>query len=214
MFERDMELEGRLGGLFVRATKYGDEAAMDVVMEYSIPALTERVSRWCDKKGHSRGFAEIVACATMMKALMAAKEFDPNKPLMGWLAGIAWNEFIDLYRVEKRLDERHESLDLKLTRPIQGKNARVEDQRDAERLAIGMTPPRELVCREEEACRERQLEMLDAAIRSLPDLKRQVVELYRAGNSVGVIAGILAMPQPRISKLLFDAKAELRRRTG
>lgn len=214
MFVRDLELEDQLGGLFVQATQNGDKKAMERVMGYSLAALTDSVSRGCDTKGRSRGFIEIVAYVTMMKAFNAATEFDASKPLMAWLSGIAWNEFIDLYRVEKRLDERHESLDLKLQRPTHGKNAREEDNRDALRLVAGPDPLEELIRREDDARVDELRELLDAAIPSLPNLKRQVVELYRAEKSVGTIAVMLNLRPARVSKLLFDAKEELRRRIG
>ncbi|MGD9721464.1 MAG: RNA polymerase sigma factor [Pirellulales bacterium] len=197
-----------LGSLFIRATKDGDAAAMDEVMGYCRPALTKRVASWCDKRGFHNGFAEIVACATLMKALGAADSFDPEKPLMGWLVGIARKELAECYRIGKRLD-RCESLD---ANPLPVKES--DDLLNRRRRRDILTPLNELIRREDDARRERRRELLDAAIRSLPELKRQVVELYRAGNSVGIIACMLTRPPARVSKILFDAKEELRRRIG
>lgn len=209
MFKRDLELEKRLGGLFVRATKYGEKVAMDTVVGYALPAVTERVCRWCDKKGHSRGFADIVACETVMKALAKARTFDSSRPLMPWLTGIAWHEFAELCEAERRLDERYHSLSTFSILPSQN-----DDELNKARRRDILEPLDELVRREDDARGDELRELLDAAIPSLPELKRQVVELYRAGNSVGVIAATLTLPPAHVSKILFDAKEELRRRIG
>ncbi len=206
MFERNEQLEERLNGLFVQATRFEDRVAMDEFLSLALPALTNRVTRWCDKRGKSWKLAEAIACGSLMKALRAADRFDPEKcggKVMVWLVAIARREFIDCIRFMERGD--CESLDLKLIRPIQGKNARDEDKRDAARLVAGVNPIEELIRREEQ-------ESLDAAIPSLPELKRRVIELYRSGKTPGLIAVELRLRPTRVYKLLFDAKQELRRR--
>ena len=205
----------KLTAQFVRATKDHDKAAMEEFLTRALPKLTNYVGGWCDKRGRSWGFAEAVACGSLVKALGAVEKLDLEKcggNVMVWLVAIARNEFIECIRFMERGD--CESLDDKLMRPTQGKNAREDDKRDAERLALWMTPPQELVRMEEQARRKRQRKLLDRAIRSLPELKRRVVELYREGAAIAVIAVKLNLSPARVSKILFDAKEELRRRVG
>ncbi|MBX7074057.1 MAG: sigma-70 family RNA polymerase sigma factor [Pirellulales bacterium] len=207
MFVRNEELEMCLGVLFVRATKYDDTAAMEAVMDYCLPALTECVSRWCDKKGRSRGFAEIVASVTLMKALAKADSFDSEKPLMPWLKMIARRELIDLHRVEERLDRRFNSLDRMTQLPSHDENelTKLHGREIAE-------AGDELVRREDEAERERTKQVLRNAILSLPALKCKLIEAYCAEKSIGAIAVEFKLTRSQVHKILFDAKAQLRRR--
>lgn len=207
MFERNEQLEKRLGGHFVQATKYGDEAAMGVVLEYALRALTVQVSRWCNKKGHSRGYVEIVVNATLLKALAKAGTFNPEKALMPWLTTIARHELTDLRRIEERLDRRLASLDGMKVLPSHDEN----ELNKVRRRDI-LEPPDELVRREDDANRRQQHQLLKAAILSLPELKRRVIEAYCAEKPIGLIAVELGIKPANVSKVLFGAKQELRRR--
>jgi RNA polymerase sigma factor (sigma-70 family) len=198
----------KLTALFVSATKGQDKAAMDEFLAIVVPKLTGYVGRWCNKRGRSWDFAEAVACGSLMKALGAAASFDSEKcggKVMGWLVVIARREFIECIRFMERGD--CESLDEKLKRPVQGKDAREEDKRDALRIVADSDPVSEVIRREAK-------ERLNKVLPALTSEKRQVVELYREGMRVGAIAITLDLLPERVSKILFDAKAELRRRFG
>jgi RNA polymerase sigma factor (sigma-70 family) len=206
--EHACESGDQLTVLFCKATKLQDQAAMREFLTVALPLVTAAIARRCNKVGFSRGFAEAVACASLMKAINRAGTFDCERKIMNWLVGIAWRELADCIKADKDRECQR----------FEGQEWAIADIKD--KLATNyrgcqaFTPQEKLMRREEEDRREQQVALLDQGIQKLAPIKRRVVELRRAGKPPRAIAEDLAIRPEQVSKIFFAAKEDLRRGIG
>jgi RNA polymerase sigma factor (sigma-70 family) len=195
--------------LFCNGTRHGDQAALDEFMAFALPWVIRTVAPRLTQWQLSQGFAEVVACESLVKALRKADQFDCHRrSVIRWVYGIVAKEIVNCIRAQKAFD--HLSLD--------------RDGTGTDEAGCGLyrfvanhkapQPPDELIFLDNQARREKQLAALNAAILDLPYIERQVVIRRLADVPNRVIASELGITCTRVAAIFYIAKERLRRWIG
>ena len=194
---------------FCKATRLEDKAAMNELMADLLPLVRDSVTWRLGKRELSLWFADIVACESLLKALRNADKFDCSRcSIMGWVYGIVSNEVVNCIRAEKAFDLL--SLDRDGNGHDESGNGLYRSVRDRHALK----PIDELILLEDEMRHQKKIAALDATIRQLPPIERQVVEAQCTGVPNRIIARELNIKPERVAMIYFNAKAYLRNRVG
>ena len=185
---RNTRLEPADEAGLVRAAQAGDAAAFgEIVRRYQRPVY--RVAYGLTRNA---GDADDLAQETFVRAWQAIGRFRAGEPLYPWLARIAMNQAMSLFRRRKRRPE-----------------TALEPLLESGRQWGGGDDPAQ------DAERSEHAEHLEAAFAGLTH-EHQVVLVLRAveGLSYEEIAGVLGVPPGTVMSRLSRARAELRARLG
>ena len=129
--------------------------------------------------------AEDMAQETFLKAFIHRAKFDPDRPLMPWLLTIARRLCIDKLRHHKRVNVSSTETDML-----------VSDDRGAETLIS----------------EKESIEIVSAALASLPEGQRETVVLYHVdGLQYKDIASILNVPMGTVMTWLHRGRAKIQK---